>query len=136
MAPVVARRYRGSQLRFYSSVHLAEAISPRDRYRVANRLRVGASVTNYRDSFDSQQRRSAVFRVIELFFELLKRRARQHRASLGLNRCLHLVLQQSHYELEYSFADFERDVPRESIANDDVHLSRVHIATLDVADKV
>src|SRR6185295_6860976 len=136
MTSVMTRGYRGSQLRFDSSVHLAETISARYRYRVTNRLRVGAAVTNYRDTLDSQQRRAAVFRVVELFFKLLKRRARQHRSSLRLNGCLQLVLQQSHYELEYSFADFERNVPRESIANDDVHLSRVHIATLDVADKV
>src|SRR6185369_5896028 len=104
MSPVVTGGYRGSQLRFDSSVDLAKAISSCNRYRVTNRLRVGAAVTYHRDSFDSEQRRAAVFRVVELFFELLKRRASQHRASLRLNRRLQLVLQQSHYELEHSFA--------------------------------
>src|SRR6185436_11877193 len=100
MTPIVTSGYGGSQLRFDSPVHFAETISARDRDRVTNRLRVGAAVTNYRDSFDSQQRRAAVFRVVELLFELLECRPSQHRSSLCLNRSFQLMLQQSHYELE------------------------------------
>src|SRR5262249_17550598 len=78
-------------LDFY--VHLADAVVPGDRYRVAYRLRARSSVTDNRHASYPKQRRATVFCVVQSFLELPERRSSQNRSRLRLQRSLQLVLQ-------------------------------------------
>ena len=74
-------------------------------------------------AFQPQQRRSAVFRVVELASEVGKCFARQQRAYLRRNGRSQRLFQQETHRFHQSFGNLQRHVADKAITNDDVHFA-------------
>ncbi|MEN3332289.1 MAG: hypothetical protein V7641_1654 [Blastocatellia bacterium] len=92
-----------AELRFDFLIHFAKTIIARHANSIANRFGAGAPVTDDRDPFDPQQRRAAIFGIIEPLLELAKGGPRQQRAGFRLNRRHHLLPEQLHDEFKDAF---------------------------------
>ena len=101
---VVARHNRRTQLSFDSAIDLPETIGARDSNRISNSFGVRPAVTYDRYALYAQQWSSAVFGVVESLLKFLKGRPGQHRARFRLKGGFQFMLEQSHYELEHTFA--------------------------------
>src|SRR5579872_2996606 len=99
-------------------------------------MRVRTSVPDDGNASYTQQRRAAVFRVIDLFSKSLVSFFREHISNLRTQCALQSVLKQPHNVLRDAFADFQRHVPDEPVANDDIHGSTENFSSLDIADKI
>jgi hypothetical protein len=133
---IVAGDYRRAQLSFNSAVDLSQTICVRDRNRIANSLRVGSPVTYDRDALNAQQRSPAVFSIVQALFEFLKRGPGQHSPGFCLDGRLKLMFQEAHYKFEDALAHRESDVSGEAIADNNVHLTGVHVAAFNVPNEV
>src|SRR6185437_7220242 len=85
---------------------------------------------------NAQQRRTAIFAVIETLLEGGEGGAREPVAQPRLPAAGQQLAQQAAHGLDQSFADLERDVADEAVADDHVHRAVVEVAPLDVADEV
>src|SRR5690349_590203 len=91
------------------------------------------AVTDDRERADTEQRRTAALSVVDTLPE-----APEGVAASGIvgERRTELLAQHVLDELDEAFADLERDVAREAIADDDVGLAGEEIARFEVADEV
>jgi len=88
------------------------------------------------DAFESEQRRSAVLRVIETLLEICERVARKQEAELARDSGLQRFLENGADGLDETFADLERDVANKAVTDDDIGASVVEVAAFDVAEKI
>ena len=88
------------------------------------------------DAGDAEQRRAAVLRVVDAAAEAPERPPRQQRADPHRERARQLLAQQVLDDLDEPFADLQRDVAGEAVADDHVGVAAVDVAPFDVADEV
>ena len=108
----------------------------RHRDGVAHRLGRRAAVTDDAEAVEAEERRAAVLGVVDAPAEAAERLARQQVADARAERRRQLVVQQALDRLDQPFADLQRDVAGEAVADDDVDVAGVDVAPLDVADEV
>ena len=116
------------------SLLLANSIGHADR--ILDGVGVRRSVADDAHALDAQQRRAAVFGVVEPLLEIGKRLARQQKSNLAADRRLQRLLQQEAHRLHHAFGNLQRDVADEAVANQHVGLAVVKVAAFDVADEI
>src|ERR1700758_3795014 len=89
----------------------------RNAYRILNRICVGGAVSDAADSFNAQERCSAVLRVIKSFLEVAKGASGEQGSNLTRDGCLQTFLQGLPYQCGYSFGSLQRNIAHEAIAN-------------------
>src|SRR3974390_2024672 len=87
-------------------------------------------------SFHAQQRSAAVLGVIDALLEVLVGGSAQQVTDLAGEGCRKRFLEHVFEDIDHSFTDLEGNIADESVANDDVGMTGVQVATLYVADKV
>ena len=109
------------------------------RYAIATALRTAFALDRPWPTMatpgDAEQRRAAVLGVVHAPAEPPERPPRQQRAHLHRERARQLLAQQVLHHLDEPFADLQRDVAGEAVADDHVGLAAVDIARFDVADE-
>ena len=103
---------------------------------VAHRLGARPAVADDGDAGDAEQRRAAVFRVVDAPAEMPQRPPRQQRSDAHRDRARQLLAQQILHHVDEPLADLQRDVAGEAVADDHVGVAAVDIARLDVADEL
>ncbi len=88
------------------------------------------------DAAHAQERRAAVLRVINRLSQRFKGAFRKHPTHLRNQRAVDGSAQQAENLKRQAFANLERNVANESIADDHVHVAGKKISTLDIADKM
>src|SRR5712692_746330 len=117
-------------------VHLRAGQPRRDADCILDGVGVRAAVRNHGDAADTQERRAAVFGIINLLLEILEGAPREQRAHLRGQRAPQRFLQQAGDELGHALAGLQRDVADEAVADDHVHVAGEDIAALDVAHEI
>ena len=107
----------------------------RHRDGVAHRLRARSAVADDRHAGDAEQRRAAVLGVVHAPAEMPERPPRQQRSDAHRERARQLLAQQLLDHFDQPFADLQRDIAGEPVADDDVGVAAVDVARLDVADE-
>src|SRR5579864_1324101 len=97
---------------------------------------VGTSVPDDGHAFYAQQGRAAVFRIVNLLAKIPVRFLGKNVAHLRTEGALQGILQQSYNVLRDAFADLQRHVADESVANDYIHGAAKNLAPLDIAHKI
>ena len=115
---------------------MATGIIGGDPDGVLDGIGVGTAVTNDAHAFDPQERRAAVFGIVEAFAELVKAIAGQYGTDLPRNGTRQRILQLMPNHFHQALTHLERHVADEAIADDDVGVAIVKVAAFDVADKV
>ena len=114
--------------------------SAANRYAIATALRTARALERPCPTMttpgDAEQRRAAVFRIVDAAAEMPERAPRQQRSDPHRERARKLLAQQLLNRVHQAFADLQRHVAREPVAHDDVCLTAVHVARLDVADEL
>src|SRR5262249_24387655 len=100
-----------------------EAVRHRDG--VAHGLRARSSVADDGHAGDAEQRRAAVLRVVHARAEVPHGPPRQQRADARRDRARQLLFEQRLDDLDESFADLQRHVSREPVADDHVGIAAV-----------
>src|SRR5215471_6803179 len=104
--------------------------------RVLDGLGRGPPVADDHAALDAEQRRPAVFGVVEARLEAAEGRARQQETHRGLQRALDLLAQEVLDHLGERLGHLQDDVAGEAVGDDDVDGSVEDVAPLDVADEV
>src|SRR5207237_6713864 len=99
-----------------------------ERHSVADGLRARAPMTDDGDPGEPEERRAAVLRVIDAPLESPQRAPRQQRSDAHRAGARQLVAQQALDDVDKPLADFQRDVAREAVADDDVGVAAVDVA--------
>src|ERR1700730_1555731 len=123
----------GRELLFDLFVHARAGESRSHANRVFHGVGVRTAVANHADASDTQQRRAAVLRVINRLSQRLEGAFRKHRAHLREDGSVQRLFQQTENLKRQAFANLQRDIPHESVADNDVHLSRKKIAAFDIS---
>src|SRR5215472_7732022 len=87
-------------------------------------------------ALQSQQRSTAVFRIVNAVLEIDKGPAREQSAHLRGDGGFKRFFEQEAHSLRQSLRDLERYVADKTIADDHVHAAVVEIAAFNVANKV
>src|SRR5215469_16022635 len=88
------------------------------------------------NAFHTQQRRAAIFGVVEALLKISERTAREQRSYLPRDRRLERFFQSCAYQIGHAFGNFQRHVAHKTVSYDNVNLSVVKITTFDVSHKV
>src|SRR5205814_379238 len=83
-----------------------------------------------------EERRAAVLGVIHPFFQTDECALRQQAAELVLPGARHLLAQRRRNEFAEGLGGFENDVADETVADDDIRVAVVDIASFGVADEI
>src|SRR5712671_5252375 len=86
--------------------------------------------------FQSQERRSSIFRIVELAAEVGKGLPRQQRSYLGSNCRGQRIFQQEAYRFHQPFRNLERHVADKTVTDDDIYFAVVQVAAFYVAQKI
>ena len=88
------------------------------------------------DAGDAEQRRTAVFGVVEAPAKPTERTPRQERADHSGKRSRQFLSEEPLDRVDEPFTRFQRDVARETVADYHVRVALVHFARLHVADEI
>ena len=88
------------------------------------------------DALHAQQRRAAIFRIIQALLELAVSLARKQRADLAGHRLAERFAQHADEHVHQPLADFEGDIADKPVAHHHVRDAVEDVAPLDVADEV
>src|SRR5580698_7907073 len=97
---------------------------------------IGTAVADDGDAADAEQRRAAVFGGIGALAETVESVFGEHVADLRFEAALDGFFQHGANVLDQSFADLQRDVADEAVADDHVHIAAEYVAAFDVANEV
>src|SRR5260370_23554318 len=127
---------RGRELLFDFLVH-AGAGQPRGHADgVFHGVGVRTSMPNHANAAHTQQRRSAVLRVVNGLLQPLEGPLGEQRTHLRKDGTPQRLPEQPKNRNRQPFANFQRDVSHETIANDHVDVAGKKIAAFDVSDKL
>ena len=88
------------------------------------------------DALQPEQRRAAVFGVVEPLLEVGESLARSRNPTWRVMVACNDSFSMDAYGRNHPFGDLQRDVAHKTIANDDIGLAVVQVAAFHVADKV
>jgi hypothetical protein len=97
---------------------------------------VGAAVRDDANALDAQQRSAAVFGIIHALLEFVEGGARQQGADLARDGGFQRLAQHLVHHFHQAFADLQRHVADEAVADDDVGVAGINIAAFHVADEM
>src|SRR4029077_19670188 len=103
---------------------------------ILHRARVRTPVGYHAHAPHAQQRRAARLRVINLLLQSFQRSPGKQESNLRSQRTIHRLPQQPKHLERQPFANLQRDVSYESIADNHVHFARKQVATFHVAHKM
>src|SRR6185437_11951761 len=103
--------------------------------RVLDGVRVRSPVANNAYTLYAQQRRAAVFGIIDALLEILKSGTGQHIANLPRNGLFERFAQRRVHHVHQALAHLQCHIANESVAHDHVRLSAINIAAFDIADE-
>src|SRR5450759_1471349 len=102
---------------------------------VAHGLRVRAPVPDETGPVHAEKRRAAVLAVVEAFLEGTEGVLRKQKAHRRLKAAGDLLFERLLHEVREALGDLEDDVSREAVRDDDVDVTAVNVAALDVPDE-
>ena len=113
---------------------LAEVVG--NPHGVLNGVGIRAPVAHDGDAFEAQQWRAAVLGIVQAPFEFAKGLFCEDIADFSCNRFLQFLTEHCGECLDQAFAQLQRDVAGETVADDDVDVPLENIAPFDITDKV
>src|SRR5436190_12675668 len=128
-----------SQLRklsFDRIVYVVFAELAGDANGILNRIRIRPAMTDNGNSLDAKQRSAAEFGIIQTPLERAKRVLRENSADLCRKSAVQFLAEHFDERFEQSFAEFQRDVSRETIADNHVDITFEDVSTFDVANEI
>src|SRR3984957_9848253 len=105
-------------------------------YSVFNGVGIRAAVRDDGNSSNAQKRSTTGFRRVRAFAKIVEGLLGQSVADLRFQGAFDGLFQHALNVLHESFADFQRDVPDEAVANDHVHVATKDVAAFHVAREI
>src|SRR5579859_1485548 len=113
-------------------IHVGPGKARRDANRIFHGIGVRTAMADHANAAHSEQRRTAILGVINLLLQPTKRALRQHSRELRNQRTLQRLSHEGKKLKRQTFANLQRDVADEPIANNHVHFAREKIAAFHV----
>ena len=136
VAPALSGQSEFREFLFDGLIHVVLAELVGDTDGILDRVSIGPAVANDGDSLDPEQRRAAVLRIIQPPLESAKRILGKDVADLCRQRLLKFLAEHRDERFDQSFTEFQRDVAREPVTNDNVDFAFENVAAFDVADEI
>ena len=132
-------RFRDAEFRelgFNDVIHFVFAAIVGDPDRVLDGIRIRPAMANDRNSLDAKQRSAAIFRIIKPPAKRAECLLSENVSDFRGNRLLQFLPEHGGERFDKAFAQLQRDVAGETIADDNVDLTFENVAAFTVADEV
>src|SRR5690348_11301532 len=97
---------------------------------------VGGAMADDGNALDAQQRSAAVLGVVEALLEVFEGAAGEQEPDLAGDGGTQRFLQQVAHGFDQTLGNLECDVADETVADDNVDVTVIEVAPLDVADEI